>query len=521
MKKGILFLALISLTLLWTGIAGASELTDDYLDIANNYFNSNNRVKAVEYLDLVIKLEPKNVKAKTLKDKILIPKVCTSKVSAPAAPVLRSGETTKAPVALETPVTVNTCTTTTAATATVTPPSEPNPTPIAIAEVPKVNVETVTYNSGFYNTKGLEFYQKKDFNSAIEFFYKAIFIDKNNAQAYNNLAMAYYHRNNPDFAIKFFKKANLVDKEYTQPLVNLSNLYKQMGDCTRQVYYLKKATAYNAHDYAAYFWLGEYYRSIGQYCDAVQNYKNVVAINPKFAPVYLTLTMSFLETEDYNYAQIAIKQYQETYPNSDYAFYLKAKTSFGLGNYYDAKTYIQQAIQIKDTIEYQLELAKIYYALADYTSAINSFQNVLKNGENAEYYNYIGNCNYKLKNNDAAIDNFKKAILLDGLRPIYYYNLALVYKAIGDNSNYTKNLDTAIKISPMNYQDFIDLSSIYSDNKNSKCAIEILNKGIKKFPCVKALYLAKLKVYSSIDDDVHYNETQDLIDMRFNKYEKK
>lgn len=484
MRKGILFLVLALLAMQLANVVRASELTDDYFDIATNYFNSNNLAKSLEYLDLIINIEPNNLPAKTLRDKISPPAIDSSKVVEETAKVLSAA---------------------------------PSPTNVVIVEIPQVDIEKITYNSDYYNTKGQEFYQKKDFNMAIEYFYKSIALNCRNAQAYNNLAMSYWCKNNPNAAIKYFKKANSINKNYTQPLVNLSNVYKKLGNETKQVEYLKKAIRLNCNDYLAYYWLGDYYRTIGEYPEAIEYYKEVVKINPKFSQVYLSLAMSFFETEEFNYTLLALGQYKEFYPDSDFAFFLMAKASLALCHYDDAKTYIQKAIAINDNNEYQFELAKIDYYLEDYQLALNIFQNILKSGDSAEVFNYVGLCNYKLKNIELSIANFNKAIELDGLRPIYYYNLAQCYKSLGDKKNYVKYINTATKITPVNYQDFIDLSYIYHDNKNTNYAINSLNDAIRRYPNVKSLYLSKLKIYEAIGDNLHYNETKDLIEMRFNK----
>lgn len=477
----ILFLLFVLFAMQWTNVVNASELTDDYFDIATNYFNSNNFAKSLEYLDLIINIEPGNLAAKTLRDKIAPPPVDDSKV------VLNATQATQ---------------------------STGN---VVIVQVPEVNLEKVIYNSDYYNTKGQEFYQKKDYNMAAEYFCKAIVLNNRNAQAYNNLAMAYWMKKNPEFAIKYFKKANSVCRSYTQPLVNLSNLYKQLGYTQNQVYYLKKAIKCNPNDYLAYYWLGDYYRNAGEYPKAIANYKEVVKINPKYPQVYLSLAMCFFETEEFNYTLMTLAQYREFYPDSDYAFFLMSKANLASCKYEDAKNAIQKAIEINDNNEYQLELAKIDYTLEDYQTALDIFQNLLKTGDSAEIFNYVGLCNYKLKNIEIAIVNFQKAIDLDGLRPIYYYNLAQCYKSLQDKKNYLKYVNTATKINPINYQDFIDLSYIYYDNGNPNYAINSLNNAISKYPCVKSLYLSKLKIYEALGDNLHYNETKDLIEMRFNK----
>lgn len=484
MKKGIIFLVLVLLGFQQSSSVFASELTDDYFDIATNYFNTNNYAKALEYLDTIMEFEPDNLQAKTLRDKI--------------SPLPKDS----AKIALEN---------------AQSPDKAQNPPNFVILNVSQADVEKMSYNSDYYNTKGQEFYQKKEYDTAIEYFYKSIKLDSRNAQAYNNLAMAYWIKNDFISAIKYFRKANWINRCYSLPLVNLGMLYKQLGDENKQVYYLKRATIVNPNDYLAYYHLGDYYRNKGYYPLAIENYKEVVKINPKYPQVYLNLAMCFFETEEFNYTALALSQYRDFCPDTDFEFYLMARAELATGHYEDAKIYIQKAIEICDRSEYQFELAKIEYYLENYQLALDSFQKLLTTNNSAEMFNYVGLCNYKLKNIEAAIANFNKAINLDTLRPIYFYNLAQCYKSLGDKRNYQKYATTATKITPINYQDFIDLSYIYYDNSNPSYAINSLNSAISRYPNVKALYLSKLKIYEALGDNLHYNETRDLINERFNK----
>lgn len=486
MKKGILFLVLVLAGLLWTNVSVASELTDDYFDIANNYYCSNNYAKALEYLDLILAIDTNDTRARILRDKI-------------SPPAISTFEETQA----------------TEATAQVLTTTQ-TPETVTIVEVPKVDTETISFDSNYYNSKGKEFYLKKEYNTAKDYFYKAVKLNKRNAQAYNNLAMTYWLENDTCSAIKYFKKANKISPFYTQPLVNLALLYKNLGNEKKEIYYLKKAILYNCNDYLAYYWLGDYYRSCCNYPKAIENYKEVIKINPKFSQAYLSLAMSFFETEQFDYAIMALSQYQEFYPDSDFAFFLIARSYLAMCKYTEAKEFVTRAMEINDTNEYEYELAKIYFAEEDYITAMSLFQKLLQDGDSAELFNYVGLCNYKLKNTEVSIVNFKKAIELDGLRPIYYYNLAQCYKSMGDKKNYVKYMNTATKINPINYQDYIDLSYIYMDNGNTSYAVNALNNAISKYPNVKSLYLAKLRIYESIGDGLHYNETKSIIEMRFN-----
>ncbi len=485
MKKGIMLLSLVFVMSVCTSSIFASEITDDYFDIAESYFKSNNYAKSLEYLDLILKIEPENKSAKLLRDKISPPRIeIKEEINKTSEILLKADE----------------------------------PKNFVILNVPQADIEKMDYDTNYYNRKGQEFYQKKEYNQAVEYFYKSVKLNKRNAQAYNNLAMAYWAKNNPSLAVKYFKKAHRINRRYTQPLVNLANMYKQTGDSKKQIYYLKKAVKINPNDYLAYYWLGDYYRSSGDYTSAISSFKEVVKINPKFSQAYLSLAMCFFEKEEFNYALIVLSQYCELVPDSDFAYFLMARVNLALCHYEEAKLWMEKAIAICDNGEYQFELAKINYYLGFYNDSIKALESLLRTGAaTAEIFNYMGLSNYKLKNSDAAVANFERAISIDPLRPIYYYNLAQCYKSIGDKKNYVKNVNTATKINPVNFQDFIDLSYIYFDNGNPSYAINSLNSAIAKYPTVKSLYLSKLKIYEALGDNLHYNEVKNTIETRFNK----
>lgn len=71
MKKGILFSILLIICLFPLLSVIADELTDDYFDIAVNYFNEKDYKSSMNYLNDVLALDPCDLKANTLRNKIL------------------------------------------------------------------------------------------------------------------------------------------------------------------------------------------------------------------------------------------------------------------------------------------------------------------------------------------------------------------------------------------------------------------------------------------------------------------
>lgn len=481
-KLGILILILTFFIL----PCNSNELVEDYFDIAQNYLQSGDTAKALEYVNYVLTLNPKYSKAIQFKNK-LIPQETNDDLSR-TANILAKQKTI---------------------------------TDLAILDIPKSDKYKIENTSEYYNKQGKQYYLNDEYDSAIQSFFRAVSIDNKNYIAYNNLGMTYWMKNNLDSAEKYFKKAASVSKYYPQPYINLALLYKQKGNMDKHYDYLKKALEVNPNNYWTYYLMGDYFTSIEDYPQSISHYINSIDINPNFAPPYLALGISYFKTDKYNQSIIALKNYLELNPNSDFAYSLMAKNYYLMGDYNSAKKFMKKAFNINPTTTYRLELAKIQFNAGDYQTALLNFQIIEPEYQYAEIYNYIGLCNLMLKRYETAILNFNKAIVADNRRPIYYYNLSQVYKALDDKQKYVQYLNTALQITPVTYQDYIDLSCIYYNISKISLAIKTLENGISVYPNAKPLYMALMSLYERLDDNAGYNNTKNLIESRFNSNEQK
>ena len=392
---------------------------------------------------------------------------------------------------------------------------------LAILDIPKSDKYKVENTSEYYNKQGKQFYLNEEYDSALQAFFRAVSIDNKNYIAYNNLGMTYWMKNNLDSAEKYFKKAASVSKYYPQPYINLALIYKQKGDMDKHYDYLKKALNVNPNNYWTYYLIGDYFTSIDDYPESISYYINAIDINPNFAPPYLALGISYFKTDKYNQSIIALKNYLELNPSSDFAYSLMAKNYNLMGEYTTAKKFMRKAFNLNPSVTYRLELAKIQFNAGEYRPALLNFQIIEPEYQYAEIYNYIGLCNLMLKRYELAIVNFNKAIVADNRRPIYYYNLSQTYKALDEKQKYVQYLNTALQITPVTYQDYIDLSCIYFNTSKVNAAIQTLENGIDAYPDAKPLYLALMNLYEHLDDNAGYNNTKNLIESRFNSNEQK
>ena len=95
------------------------------------------------------------------------------------------------------------------------------------------------------NIKGFHLFEKEQYHKSIEYFQKAISIDKNFATAYNNLGSAYYQLKKYNKAIECYKKVIELDEYYIKAYVNLAASYFWKGEYRTAYFYYKKSRDMN------------------------------------------------------------------------------------------------------------------------------------------------------------------------------------------------------------------------------------------------------------------------------------
>jgi tetratricopeptide (TPR) repeat protein len=106
--------------------------------------------------------------------------------------------------------------------ALVTPIPTPTPAPTATTSPP-------SSDPAFYDNRGLEFYQRKDYDKAISDYSEAIRLSPNDATAYNRRGVAYYDTNDYDKSISDYSEAIRLDPNYGQAYDNRGITYRRQG----------------------------------------------------------------------------------------------------------------------------------------------------------------------------------------------------------------------------------------------------------------------------------------------------
>ena len=435
------------------GVCLSNDITDDYYDIAQNYYKEGNKTKALEYVNQILNIEKDNVQALGMKIKLTPPTM------------------SKKLVDIDKPL---------------------------IFEVPYVS--TGNASSDAFYTKGLNHYRVKDYTTAEESLKASIQAKPDNFRAYNTLGLVYWAQNKVDEAKAAFTKSNAINQTYTIPLDNLAQIYKQIGDYERCSAILLKASSLNQNDFCTYLLLGDYYRDTDDYDNALNSYREVIKINPKYHLAFYKIAKLKSDNMDFSGSNETLNYYLSKNPQDDFAYYLMAKNYVFMHDFNKAKGSIYKAILMSNCREYREELGRINYKNEDIQEALEAFNSTLNLDTSAETYNYIGMCYYNLHDFNKAIFNINKAISKPDARVLYYYNLAQIYASLRDNTNYSRYMELVKNFQPVKWQDYIDLSGIMLDSESKNSAILVLNQGIEKYPKVKELYIEKLKIYDLTND---------------------
>ncbi len=431
----------------------ADDMTDDYFDIAQNYYKEGNIKKALEYINQILEIDKNNIPALGFKIK-LNPPTFSKKLPEIDKPL--------------------------------------------IFDVPYVAIGDAA--SDTYYHQGLNCYKTKDYVKAEENLFNAVRVRPDNYRAYNTLGLVYWAEGKLDEAKDAFIKSNSINKSFTVPLDNLAQIYKQTRDQEKCFATLLKAQNSNSNDFCTCLLLGDFYRDNDNYEDALKCYREVIKINPNYNLAYYKIAKIKSDNLDFAGSNATLNYYHGLNPKDDYVYYLMSKNYTYLNDYNKAKESIYKAISMCNCREYREELGRVYYQNEDIQDALDAFNSSLSQETSAEIYNYIGMCYYNLHDFNKAIFNINKAISMPDSRVLYYYNLAQVYYTLKDNSNYLRYMNLVKDFQPNKWQDYIDLSGIFLDSDSKNSAILVLNQGIEKYPKVKELYLEKLKIYDLTDD---------------------
>ena len=223
---------------------------------------------------------------------------------------------------------------------------------------------------------------------------------------------------------------------------------------------------------------GNRHYDAGKYEDAIAEYTQAIALDPKYAAAY----------NNRGAANNNLGKYAEAIADYDQAIALDPKYAVAYNNRGAAYD----------------DLGKYAEAIADYTQAI------ALDPKDAAAYNNRGNAYADLGKYAEAIADYTQAIALDPKDAVTYYNRGIAYRNLGKYAEAIADYDQAIALDPKNAAAYNNRGITYNQLEQYSAAVEDFTKAIELAPTTAAYYLNRAEVYQALgqEDNAKADEEQ-------------
>lgn len=192
-----------------------------------------------------------------------------------------------------------------------------------------------------FSSRADAYYDKGEFESAIQDYNQAIRLNPNSAAAFNNRGLAYVATGQFDQAIEDYDHAIRLNPTYALAFCNRGIAYGHKGHHEQAIKDYDQAIKRNPACANALYNRGVTHHRNGQFDRAIQDYDQVISLNPDDAGAFNSRGNAYSDKKDYDRAIQDYDQAIRLNPHDAAAFYNR-------GSAYDDKREFDRAIQDYD-----------------------------------------------------------------------------------------------------------------------------------------------------------------------------
>jgi tetratricopeptide (TPR) repeat protein len=229
--------------------------------------------------------------------------------------------------------------------------------------------------------------------------------------------------------------------------------YLTKGDFDRALQDFAEVLKIEPDNAMAYLGNGLAYTNKGEYDRAIENLNQALKLNPNNAIIYSARGLAYYSKKEYDLAIADYGKAMELDPNNSFlddwynnrgnAYYAKGDDDHALVDYTRAIALSPRSALYVDN------RGNVYFRKKDYERAIADYDQALKlNPSFADAYNHRGNAQFEKGDYDRAIADYGEAIRLSANNATYYDNRGNAYYRKKDYDRAIADYDQALKINP-------------------------------------------------------------------------
>jgi protein O-GlcNAc transferase len=280
---------------------------------------------------------------------------------------------------------------------------------------------------------GILNYERRQYDTAINYLKKMIRVDPRSTDAYYNLANSYAEKGLTDEAIAYYQKAIEINPRFTYAYNNLGITFHEKKRYDEAIACFKKVIDIDPQLADAYYNLGTVYQDMNKNDLAAPCYQKALHLDPNNADACFNLG-TLLEKK--GLTDEALAQYQKAHqlsPHRDDVFFKIGTIYREKGLLDNALSYFRLAVQINPrSSDSLINLGAVLRDKGSLDEAILCYKNVLAiHPGHIEAYNNLGIAFSDKGLFDEAIKYFQKAIEINPNFAEAYSNLGNVYRTKG------------------------------------------------------------------------------------------
>ena len=265
--------------------------------------------------------------------------------------------------------------------------------------------------------------------------------------------------------------------------LNVASLLKDKEMIVSTIDAIKK---YHPNDAIGFQKSGNFNLAMKKYDEAIRDYEKALSLSGKLLPDLASITKVYLAKKDHASAIRRLEKEMNARPKNPIPLELLGEVYLDKGNYDKAKKYITKAIDLnpKWSLPYS-SLANVYLKKGDTTSAISTYQSALKAiPDDVSLLARLAQIYERKRDFDKAAELYERILAIKPGDSLASNNLAAILSDIrGDAESLEKAKELAKKFEKSNQPGFLDtLGWIYVKTGDYEKAVEILSKVVDSQP---------------------------------------
>jgi tetratricopeptide (TPR) repeat protein len=182
-------------------------------------------------------------------------------------------------------------------------------------------------SSKAYANRALLLRQEKNYSLAIEYYRKAIGMNKIDHEANGNLGNVFFDLQKPDSAFYYYRQALSIKPDYVPTLDNIGAMFATMGQYDSALKYLSRALELKPDHKPAYSNRALVHMRLNKYEEAIKDWQSFLRYEPDVADVYNSIGVCYQYLGKYDQSlapinkAINLKATPEFYLTRSYSYY--------------------------------------------------------------------------------------------------------------------------------------------------------------------------------------------------------